>query len=46
MHRAYFWIAVVIVAALVLDWLSYDSAGLIVVGRKIWQLAEWMAFWR
>ncbi len=45
-NRAYFGIAMVIIAALALDWLVFDSAGLIFSGRQLWRLADWIAFWR
>jgi len=44
-NRAYFGIALVIVVALVLDWLVFDRAGLVFTGRQIWRLADWLAFW-
>jgi len=44
-NRAYFGIALVITIALVIDWLAFDSTGLVFTGRQLWRLVDWLAIW-
>lgn len=39
-------LGLLLVGAIALDLFLYDSRHLIFVGKKLFDLTEWMAFWR
>ncbi len=41
-----FWLVVIILVGFGLDYLLFDSAGGIFLGRKGLDLLQWVAFWR
>ena len=41
-----FWLVVIILALIGLDYLLFESDGAIFLGRKGIDLLQWLAFWR
>lgn len=41
-----FWLGLIIVAALAIDITMYGTEHLIFLGKKFYELLEWVAFWR
>ncbi|WP_226621414.1 hypothetical protein [Alloyangia pacifica] len=45
-NRIALWIGALLIAAIALDIMLFDSRTLVFLGRKIFILLDWMAFWR
>ncbi|MBE9635744.1 hypothetical protein [Salipiger mangrovisoli] len=45
-NRIALWLGALLILAIALDVTLYDSRHLVLLGRKIFILLDWMAFWR
>ncbi|MCA0996448.1 MULTISPECIES: hypothetical protein [Roseobacteraceae] len=45
-NRFALWLAAILILAAVLDYLLFGSDHFIYLGRKVFNLLDWMAFWR
>ncbi len=45
-NRIAIWLGIVLIALILIDVIGFGAENLVFLGRKFFELIEWLAFWR
>ena len=45
-NRIAFWLGLILVCAIIIDVMGFGSQHMVFLGQKLFDLIEWLAFWR